>query len=343
MTITLGDISVRYVNLLLQTTEALGTDVSELTSQYQLSPYLLSQPHARISIPRFMRLGFDCIYRTGCKTLGLEMAKRTTPSLMGIAGLTASCAPDIQQALTDIARFEPLSSKNVRGHSRFYIEKTSGIAEFYSLSPYNDYNCFIVDLALAIELNLMRNMTGKPVTPRYIDIEYPQPEHTTDFETYFNCPVRFGQSRNALVFSAEDLQRPLLGSNPVTYQECIRVCEEQLLQSQRTLGFLDRVTEAISPLLGTDQLTLEQVALRLDMPPWTLQRRLKDEGTTFKQLLDSTRRELALIYIRDPQYSLGEIAYLLGFATPNAFQRAFKRWCGQPAGKYREEGTNQGN
>ena len=92
---------------------------------------------------------------------------------------------------------------------------------------------------------------------------------------------------------------------------------------------------AISPLLSSKQLTLEQVATHLEMPPWTLQRKLKAEDTSFRELLDETRKALALIYIRDSQYSLGEIAYLLGFAYPNAFQRAFRRWTGKAPGEYR--------
>ena len=94
--------------------------------------------------------------------------------------------------------------------------------------------------------------------------------------------------------------------------------------------------QEISPLLQTQTLTIEQVANRLDMPPWTLRRKLKQENLNFKDLLDDTRKALALIYLRDPQYSLGEIAYLLGFSYPNAFQRAFRRWQGVPPGEYRQ-------
>jgi AraC-like DNA-binding protein len=336
MAITLGDISVRYVNLLLETTEALDTETEGLKAQYQLSPFLLAQPQARISIPRYMRLGYECIQRTALPTLGLEMAKKAMPSLMGLAGLTASCAPSIEQALADIARFEPLSSKNVRGHSRFFRERQHGVAEFYSLKPYNEFNLFVVDLALAVQTSLVRTLSGQSIHPTLVEIEYPTPADTSAFEAYFQCPVRFNQPRNALSFSEADLKRALTGSNRVTYQECLALCEAQLVASQKELSFLDRVREAISPLLGSDELTLAQVGLRLDMPAWTLQRRLKQENTSFKALLDDTRRDLALIYIRDPQYTLGEIAYLLGFANPNAFQRAFKRWTGFPAGQFRK-------
>lgn len=335
MTMTLGDISVRYVNLILESLQNRGFSTTELEAQYQLSDTLLTQADGRISIPRFMRFGYDCIQLSQLPQLGLVVAERAQPSLLGLAGLSASCAPNLRQALADIAHDEPLSSKNVRGHSRFYLENRRGVAEFYSLSPYNDYNGFIVDMALAVQLSLAQRLTGHPLRPAAVDIEFPPPAYAAHYEDTLGCPVRFNQSRNALILKAEDLDRSLIQSNRVAYAESRRLCEQQLARINRNLGFLDQVADAISPLLNTPDLTVHAVAARLDLPVWTLQRKLKEHGTTFTQLLDNTRRELALIYLRDERYTIGEIAYLLGFAYPNAFQRAFKRWTDLAPGDYR--------
>lgn len=335
MTMTLGDISVRYVNLLLSCLDRLNCDTEHLREKYQLTDRLLSEADARISIPRFMRLGYDSIESSKRPDLGLLAGELAKPPLMGLAGLTAACAPTLEQALDDIAAFELLSSKNARGHSRFYREDGHGIAQFYSVSPYNAYNYFIVDMALSVEFQLAREMTGQPQIPLEINIEFDPPGYTEAYENRFKCPVRFRKNRNALVFSEYSLQKPLIQSNKVAYKECRTLCEQMAAEQRRELSFLDQVAEAISPLLNTPELTLNEVANRLEMPVWTLQRKLKQHNTTFKTLLDHTRRDLALIYIRDPRFSLGEIAYLLGFGYPNAFQRAFKRWTGEPPGEYR--------
>ncbi|VFT30574.1 AraC family transcriptional regulator [Pseudomonas aeruginosa] len=71
---------------------------------------------------------------------------------------------------------------------------------------------------------------------------------------------------------------------------------------------------------------LEEVAARLKLPTWTLRRKLAEEGTQFRSILNDTRRDLAMVYIRETDLAFGEIAYLLGFASAEAFQRAFKRW-----------------
>ena len=82
---------------------------------------------------------------------------------------------------------------------------------------------------------------------------------------------------------------------------------------------------------------MAEVAARLQLPTWTLRRKLAEEGTQFRSILNDTRRDLAMAYIRDTELAFGEIAYLLGFASAEAFQRAFKRWNQQTPGEYRRE------
>ena len=83
------------------------------------------------------------------------------------------------------------------------------------------------------------------------------------------------------------------------------------------------------------ELARAEVAGRLQLPTWTLRRKLAEEGTQFRAILNDTRRDLAMAYIRDTELAFGEIAYLLGFASAEAFQRAFKRWNRQTPGEVR--------
>jgi AraC-like DNA-binding protein len=81
--------------------------------------------------------------------------------------------------------------------------------------------------------------------------------------------------------------------------------------------------------------TLTQVARKIALSPRTLQRRLKDYGTDFKRLVDDTRRRLSLNYLKNPEHTFTEIAYLLGYSEASAFNRAFKRWTGATPSDYR--------
>ena len=185
-----------------------------------------------------MRLGHDIISLTGKADLGLRMGMNATPALMGLAGFTAACAATLKQALIDMAFFETLSSKNARGQSRFIETGQHGIAQFYSVSPYNDFNFFIVDLALSVQFKLVQTFSNAAVMPNSIDIEFKQPAYAECYADYFPCAVRFGQLQNALVYNLKKLNQPTALANPVTYQECRLICEQQKKTAQQTQTFL---------------------------------------------------------------------------------------------------------
>jgi len=114
------------------------------------------------------------------------------------------------------------------------------------------------------------------------------------------------------------------------------LCEQELERLTRIRTLAERVSQLLGPLLnGGREPTLDEVAACLKMPAWTLRRKLTQEGTQFRSILNDTRRDLAQTYIRDTELAFGEIAYLLGFTSAEAFQRAFKRWCAVTPGEYR--------
>ncbi len=100
--------------------------------------------------------------------------------------------------------------------------------------------------------------------------------------------------------------------------------------------FKQEVERAIEPLLGSSEVSIDRVARELGMSRQTLYRRLKAEGTTFEELLDAKRRQLAVRYLRLDRSSVKAAAYKLGFSDPAAFSRAFKRWTGISPSDFRE-------
>ncbi|HFX1192845.1 TPA: helix-turn-helix domain-containing protein [Pseudomonas aeruginosa] len=122
---------------------------------------------------------------------------------------------------------------------------------------------------------------------------------------------------------------------PSTWNQMLELCNRELEQLTRTRSWRERVSRLLGPMLNGREPDLEEVAARLKLPTWTLRRKLAEEGTQFRSILNDTRRDLAMVYIRETDLAFGEIAYLLGFASAEAFQRAFKRWSGQTPGEFR--------
>ncbi|WP_232313417.1 helix-turn-helix transcriptional regulator [Enterovibrio coralii] len=79
------------------------------------------------------------------------------------------------------------------------------------------------------------------------------------------------------------------------------------------------------------------VAKHLGLSLRNLQRKLSDQGTCYKDILDSTRKRLTLNYIKQPHLSISEIGYLVGFSNVANFNRAFRRWVGCAPGEYRQK------
>ena len=139
------------------------------------------------------------------------------------------------------------------------------------------------------------------------------PDYAAAYQPLCSTPVQFGSSANRLRLSRSTLEQANPQHCPSTFSHLLHLCETEMLQRTRVRSLGERITHLLGPLLnGGREPDLEEVALRLQLPTWTLRRKLAEEGTRFRDLLNDTRRDLAEAYIRDTELAFGEIAYLLG-------------------------------
>ncbi|KTS78628.1 AraC family transcriptional regulator [Pseudomonas oryzihabitans] len=331
----LGDLSTGFVLALAAAVSSRGGNADGLLTRFGLTAARLAEPGGRLSIPHFMRLGHAALELTGDPALGLAMGRAMRPAFLGLAGVTVAQAPDVRHAAETLLHLEPLYGRNYRGHSRWAAQGRDAWLHFYSISPYNDYNRFVVDAVLGAWLAVLGAVAGQALQPRRVLIEYAAPANPAPYEAAFGCAVEFGAAENALLLDTATLALPGTDHCPATWRQLLALSEAEHGRLTRTRGLTERVVEVMGPLLRHGEPTLEQIATRLRLPSWTLRRKLAEEGTQYRALLNLTRRDLALAYIRDTEASFGEIAYLLGFASPAAFQRAFKRWTEQTPGDWR--------
>lgn len=334
--VRLGDLSVGFVHTLADAIQSHGLDPQPLLLQYGLDPARLAEAGARLSIPRYMRLGFAAIQLTGDPGLGLRMGQLSRLSQAGLAGVAAAQAPTVREAARTLTRFEALYGSNYRGQSSFHEDADGAWLRFYSISPYNAYNRFVVDSIIAGWLHQLSSLSVQAVQAQRIEIEFQAPDYSERYSVLGDCPIRFGAEHNQLRLSQQTLALRNPEHCPSTWQLLVQLCERELEQLTRTRSLRERITRLLGPMLnGGREPDLEEVAARLKLPTWTLRRKLAEEGTQFRAILNDTRRDLAMTYIRDTELAFGEIAYLLGFASAEAFQRAFKRWNSQTPGEFR--------
>lgn len=333
----LGNVSVTYIETLANAIRRCGKRPEPLLNEFGLALPTLNDEQQQVSIAKFMHLGAAAITLTQEPYLGLIMGQHAPIQQWGLAGLLAMSAPNLKMAITALIDYECLTSESVRGESFIEYSGDSCHINFYSISPYTVYNQFIAESVLLSWLKTLRWLAKPENLLAEVFFEFPAPAYANQFKQFFKCPVYFSQPFNKLVISVSSLTQSNRFRHHVMYNSLLAVCEQKKKQLTFSARWQERVARILSRELHGGQPTLEFTASQLGLSQWTLRRKLNEENTSFQKLLNQTRLDLALNYVKETPLSFSEIAYLLGFSSPEAFQRAFKRWTKQTPGQVRQK------
>lgn len=164
------------------------------------------------------------------------------------------------------------------------------------------------------------------------------PENSAHFEAYFGTRIRAGEV-NRIAFAALVASRPFLTADAAMWEFFEAGLKRRLSDLDAEASIAQRVRSTLLEMLPGGQSSVEEVARRLAMSKRSLQRCLSDESSTFKEILNATRKELAQHYFARSSISPGEVSYLLGFQDSNSFIRSFRGWTGTTPGEYRRTQT----
>ncbi|MCY1528407.1 YSIRK-targeted surface antigen transcriptional regulator [compost metagenome] len=199
-----------------------------------------------------------------------------------------------------------------------------------------DPDHFLVESLLVIWHRLGSWLIGQRIRLEEATFTYAEPAHSGEYDLLFPCSRRYAADSNSLRFHARYLAMPLL-QDERTLKQFLEHSPADLLA--RPDGG-DSLISQIRRLLGRDCSNwpdLEAVAQQLHMSPQTLRRHLREEGSSFQELKDHLRRDLAIYHLGRDELSIQDIAEQLGFSEPSAFHRAFKKWTGLTPGAYRAQ------
>ncbi len=192
----------------------------------------------------------------------------------------------------------------------------------------------LVDACFASIVAIGGRGTGRTVHPKRLEFQRPE-SHRKMYESYFQCPVKFGARHNVLVFTRADVDQPFLTHNAELLALVAPQLEAELSRHLAQKTLTDQVKGLLKKLLAGQRPTLRDVARELRLSMRTLQRRLAAERAKFQQLVEDARRELAQHYLLHSSLELNETAYLLGYEDANSFFRAFHQWEGTSPGEWR--------
>jgi AraC-like DNA-binding protein len=195
------------------------------------------------------------------------------------------------------------------------------------------------DALLGSLVRMCRLTYGESFAPLEVTVARSRPQCARRFEQWFRAPIRWEAACASVLLRREDLAAPLPTWNPEIAAANERLIIEYLARIDRA-DVVMRVKRLLIDRLAARPPAQDRIAGELALSPRTLQRRLAQAGTSFAQLLEETRRELALAHLRGGEHSVARIAHLLGFTEVSSFNRAFRRWTGlTPSGFRRASGS----
>ena len=296
---------------------------------------VLSSPLERVPMARLIALFDAAVELTGRPDLGLEFGRRVQPGTYSTLGYALMTCDTLADAIALVPHYRRLVFDY--GYSDTALTLVGDQVEFAWLVQAGTlpYCAPLAEATLAGWYSFGRWISNAELALTTVHFAHKAPADAAPYTAYFGCPVHFSQRRNALLFSRSLLDLPLSQADRNLH---LAMREQARAALGRMFGGAEighRTRQALSRLLPKCEAGLEAVAALLELTPRTLQRRLRDEGLSFKQVLDDLRRELALVYLADAGLSSLDIALLLGFAEQSSFTRACKEWTGGTPTEYR--------
>lgn len=312
-----------------------GHDPAPIFKLAQIDLSTINNPEARLPIVSMWKLWRSAVEQTQDDAFGITVAEHVFPTHLNALLFAIQSSQSLREIIERLIRYATVVSTII---NLSLIEKPNNKQarlRFISLAQDTKRPNAPFDAFLAIAVKNIRDvmaMEDKGIVK--IELRRPEPKNIERFESFFNRPIEFGCEHNDLIFEAKLLDTPLAAANADLARINDQLLDDYLKRlNQKTISL--KVKEVILDCLPDSGINQEQVANRLNMSVRNLHRKLAEEETSFKNLLDTIRQDLALRYLKSAM-SISDITYSLGFVDQSSFSRAFKRWTGQSPSQYRK-------
>jgi AraC-like DNA-binding protein len=315
--------------------EEYGIDPEPLYKQVGIDIDGPSEPGDRISnkvLRRLWRLAADA---TDDAALGITAGRRSKPGRFFVVGHVWLASSTLADAIQRLIRYEEILDSGITDLAFEKIDNHYVLSERYP-NPDDYPGKLAVDMGITSLIVLCEAAMYEPILPVRLELMVPDDASLQIYDGLVDGPVRKGFDYNAVYFRAADMERPLPGSIPVVVEATSRIAE-RYIDAQVESKVAHQVRERIVQMLPSGAVDQDGVAAKLHCSASTLQRQLSAEGTSYREVLASTRRRLAEAYLREGRHSHSQIAFLVGFSDQSNFARAFKRWTGMSPGQFQKQ------
>jgi len=328
------------INAVLQVAVAAGVDRKILLEGAGINPAILSIPGERVPVSQFLALYKLAEAHTADPDLGLKVGRANYLLGMNLHLYMTTICVNLKQYLNVIP--STIRLRGDLGRVLIRAERDFIRLEWHPLNPTLRALRLLSDEMLSSSALIVGSICALPVPVLGAELSYSRPKNTANLESAFGNKLSFDSDVSCLYFPRESLHYPLLNLDYELGQD-FTARPQSLFESRLEVEdpFLRDLRAAMLRTLPTGELTIDSLSEAVGVSRRTLQRRLTDRDSSFKQLLQNLRGELSERYLEDARLGITEIAFLLGYSDQASFSNAFRTWRNCSPSEYRNKYINQ--
>jgi AraC-like DNA-binding protein len=326
--------SVNAILPLLEYLENEGFDLNGILDRAGIRKSALEDTQTRFPKGTFEALWQVAIEATGDPAIALRVSTMVKANTLGIIGYLASASESGRNAFELVRGLTPLLWEDFQCD----LESDGEVAFIRcNTGCHPQASRITTEYAIGLTVTMSRVLGAPRSDPLEARFSYSAPAYADEYERILRLPVRFDAGEDGVLFPIAMLDSSNPSADASLRQLLERYAAEQLARIPTSARFSQRVRACIRSMLPLGSLTADTVAAEFSMSNRTLRRRLQEEATSYQEILDDVRAELARHYLTKEKRGIDDVAFLLGFSDPSAFTKAFRRWTGQtPADFVRE-------
>jgi len=329
----MATVGSHYIRTALGGAKAKGIDVKALVRKARISDKQMNDPNARVHVDLVAKL-YDSI---GKELNDESMGFTEKPIKVGTFALMAdwvSYSKTLEELLLKGIRFYNQITDEVQMSLEYEGDHVYLTTVFRR--PELDFEHFYIEYWHVIWHRFASWYIGRPIKLLGAYINY-TPLDKEEFDLLFRCPTYLKSKYNRLVFHRSYLEQPLVKTQRELQVFLHRAPIDLLTIPGEDTSLSALINQMLEPRISEGKVLPNSADLseELEMSEQTLRRKLNAEGTSYQQIKDNLRTDIANKLLRDRSKSVADIARLLGFSEPRAFTRAYKQWMGMTPREYR--------
>jgi AraC-like DNA-binding protein len=328
-------INAATAHWLIRKLEETGIEASRLLDGIKPEDGSLDSEESIIAYPDYIRLINNALNVTEDSALGLKLGQTINLAMFGAFGYALMSSRTLRDAADVFLKYQKLPGQLTMISS--IQEGSDLIIKFKPLYPFeNKVLIYAIEEVLSTTYYGMNFLINREIDLKEIRLVYPAPEHAGLYAEMFRCPIRFMETENSMRLDAGYFNLPVSSADNDVYEYCTHFCDNILKGRRNQDLFLENIRNIIMTSLER-YIKIEEMAKQLGLSIRTLNRRLKERGTSYKKIMNGVRTDLAMRYLQDTNLSIDQIADLLGFSETTTFRKAFKAWTGKSPSKHRKK------